>query len=381
MTARDLDLLIPWCSRLPNNEPQDWYVNAAGLLHSVHVGFGLLDCTRLPILAQSWTAVGPLCITRTGSGPKITQDWSKRQAVVPSSSNFTHINSTDDIVNFLKDLGISEQNHKKVAELRKGFETVLNLNVTDTSGTLSGELDSELCHVRLVEKVVVHIQWKQLCRGTTIIWLQSPSGTQTTLLTARPLDYYSGPVSMTFTSVAHLGEPIDGVCAVWEIVSGDDPWMYNFDPENTKQSAQYTPIGGVPFQKFRRKCSVAKQIVAVFMYKTVHAATVPLVQKPTGKCANSIIHEYPDTLRGVVYHIDLEFWGTTEEDSSYEMNAHLLSGLITPIGWRAREMGKGKKLAIDEINSVYEFQRELAFNFTHHFIEDHLPTKSTPMSA
>lgn len=69
--------------------------------------------------------------------------------------------------------------------------------------------------------------------------------------------------------------------STWEIISGDESWVYSFDPETKQQSAQWTPVGGAPPQKFRRERSVAKQMVAVFVAKTGHVATVPLVQQRT----------------------------------------------------------------------------------------------------
>ena len=68
---------------------------------------------------------------------------------------------------------------------------------------------------------------------------------------------------------------------VWEILTGDESWIYCFDPETKQQSSQWTPVGGAPPQKFRRERSVAKQMVAVFVAKTGHVATVPLVQQRT----------------------------------------------------------------------------------------------------
>ena len=68
---------------------------------------------------------------------------------------------------------------------------------------------------------------------------------------------------------------------VWEVVSGDESWIYSFDPETKQQSAQWTPIGGAPSLKFRRECSVAKQMVACFVAKTGHVTTILLVQQRT----------------------------------------------------------------------------------------------------
>ena len=68
---------------------------------------------------------------------------------------------------------------------------------------------------------------------------------------------------------------------VWEIVSGDETWVYSFDPETKQQSAQWTPAGAAPPVKFRRERSVAKQMVAVFVARTGHMATIPLEQQRT----------------------------------------------------------------------------------------------------
>ena len=68
---------------------------------------------------------------------------------------------------------------------------------------------------------------------------------------------------------------------VWEVVSGDETWIYCFDPETKQQSAAWTPIGNAPPQKFKRERSVAKQMVAVFVAKRGHVVTVPLETQRT----------------------------------------------------------------------------------------------------
>ena len=50
--------------------------------------------------------------------------------------------------------------------------------------------------------------------------------------------------------------------AVWEIVSGDETWVYCFDPETKQQSQQWIPVGQRPPQKFVRSRTVAKQMIA-----------------------------------------------------------------------------------------------------------------------
>ena len=69
--------------------------------------------------------------------------------------------------------------------------------------------------------------------------------------------------------------------AVWEIVSGDETWIYSFDPETKQQSQQWTPVGQKPPQKLARCCTVAKQMIAVFVSRVGHVATIPLATQRT----------------------------------------------------------------------------------------------------
>lgn len=114
----------------------------------------------------------------------------------------------------------SKYSYRYFTTLKAGDETRVTLNVTSNVGKVKGLPEGDPCIVDIVEKVVVHIQWAQLCRGTTAIWLESPGGTQTTLLNTRPLDRYSGVVSTTFTSVAHLEESHLGSWSVGVSCSG-----------------------------------------------------------------------------------------------------------------------------------------------------------------
>lgn len=86
---------------------------------------------------------------------------------------------------------------------------------------------------------------------------------------------------------------------VWEIVSGDESWICSFDPETKQQSAQWTPVGGAPPQKFRRDRSVAKQMVATFVSKTGHVVTIPLVTQRTVTADWYVNHCLPKVLEAV----------------------------------------------------------------------------------
>ncbi|VDP89709.1 unnamed protein product [Echinostoma caproni] len=69
--------------------------------------------------------------------------------------------------------------------------------------------------------------------------------------------------------------------AVWKIINRDETWVYSFDPETKQQSAQWAPVYGVPPYRIRRERSVITQMLAVFMTKNGHVATVPPVQQRT----------------------------------------------------------------------------------------------------
>lgn len=82
-------------------------------------------------------------------------------------------------------------------------------------------------------------------------------------------------------------------------------------------------------------------------------------------CSNSKIDELEDPLRGVVYHIDLEFWGTSEAESGFAKNKEMLQPLFSPIAIKTRKEGRGRKLEEFEVKEQFLFQRELAYNFTY----------------
>jgi histone-lysine N-methyltransferase SETMAR len=69
--------------------------------------------------------------------------------------------------------------------------------------------------------------------------------------------------------------------STWEIVSGDETWVYTFDPESKQQSAQWTPVGSSPPSKLMRSRSVAKQMVAVFVARSGPVVLVLLVTQRT----------------------------------------------------------------------------------------------------
>lgn len=68
---------------------------------------------------------------------------------------------------------------------------------------------------------------------------------------------------------------------VYDIVTGDETWIYRFDPESKRQSSVWVfPEESAP-QKCRRSRSVGKKMVASFFSLTGHVATVPLEDRKT----------------------------------------------------------------------------------------------------
>lgn len=69
--------------------------------------------------------------------------------------------------------------------------------------------------------------------------------------------------------------------AVFDILTGDESWIYCYDPETKRQSAQWVfPSEELP-TKVKRGRSVGKKMVASFFGKTGHYATVVLEDQKT----------------------------------------------------------------------------------------------------
>ena len=68
---------------------------------------------------------------------------------------------------------------------------------------------------------------------------------------------------------------------VSHIVTGDEIWIYMFDPETKQQSSQWLPKGAPPPLKFRRSRSCQKKMVATFFTISGHLATVQVASQCT----------------------------------------------------------------------------------------------------
>lgn len=69
--------------------------------------------------------------------------------------------------------------------------------------------------------------------------------------------------------------------AVYNIVSGDESWIYSYEPERKHQSAVWVFEGEIKPTKVVRSRSVSKKMVASFVSKTGHVATIPLQERRT----------------------------------------------------------------------------------------------------
>ena len=68
---------------------------------------------------------------------------------------------------------------------------------------------------------------------------------------------------------------------VWDIVTGDETWIYQYDPETKQQSSVWVFEDEDPPVKYMRSKSAGKQMIACFFAKSGHVATVPLEDRKT----------------------------------------------------------------------------------------------------
>ncbi|CAH1999392.1 unnamed protein product [Acanthoscelides obtectus] len=68
---------------------------------------------------------------------------------------------------------------------------------------------------------------------------------------------------------------------VYNIFNGDESWIYCYEPENKRQSAVWVFQGEEKPTKVIRSRSVSKKMVAPFVSKAGHIATIPLTEQRT----------------------------------------------------------------------------------------------------
>ena len=68
---------------------------------------------------------------------------------------------------------------------------------------------------------------------------------------------------------------------VWDIVTGDETWVYQYDSETKQQSAVWIFLDENPPVKLKRNRGASKQTIACFFEKFDLAATIPLEVRKT----------------------------------------------------------------------------------------------------
>ena len=103
---------------------------------------------------------------------------------------------------------------------------------------------------------------------------------------------------------------------VYDIVTGDESWIYQFDPETKRQASVWSFPGEHPQQKFKRSRSVGKKMIASFFGKTGHVETISLDDRCIGNAdlyVNQCIPKLLDSWRekrpitglcGLLWHHD-----------------------------------------------------------------------------
>ena len=84
---------------------------------------------------------------------------------------------------------------------------------------------------------------------------------------------------------------------VRDIVTGDETWVYQYDPETKQQSAVWVFPDENPPVKFKRNRNASKQIIAYFYAKFGHVATIPLEDRKTVTADWYVNHCLPKVLQ------------------------------------------------------------------------------------
>ena len=92
----------------------------------------------------------------------------------------------------------------------------------------------------------------------------------------------------------HMLRQFDGGSPrVWDIVTGDKTWVYQYYPETKQQSEVWVFPGGNPPVKFKRNRSGSKQMIACFFAKFGHVATIQLENRKTSTADWYVNHFLP----------------------------------------------------------------------------------------
>ncbi|KAL5965204.1 Furin-like protease kpc-1 [Taenia solium] len=175
LTPRDVNALLALSGRIPSPSALDFGINGGGLLVSHACGSGLLNAVRMVKLARQWKPLGQrrLCLLHHG-------EWRK------GNKDFGEFNSTPPPSRFKRTL------------------------FSGRSTKFTFEFGPATCGVEVLEMVRVAMQWTSVHRGSTEVFLTSPSGQVANLLLSRPRDHYNGHSQMVWKSLIHTGESCYG---------------------------------------------------------------------------------------------------------------------------------------------------------------------------
>ncbi|XP_050390100.2 furin-like protease kpc-1 isoform X1 [Patella vulgata] len=169
LTWRDVQHIVIQTARIPSID-DSWIINGAGLHVSHKFGYGVMDCGKMVQLAQTWNNV-PEQHT--------------------CSYNKTNVN-----------LKIGSRRH------------------IESDIFVDGCKDDSSRRIDRLEHVQIHVKLNHNRRGDIQIFLTSPAGTKSEMLSPRSRDDFKGEFSFTFMSVHTWGEFPSGL---WKLEIYDNP--------------------------------------------------------------------------------------------------------------------------------------------------------------
>ena len=87
--------------------------------------------------------------------------------------------------------------------------------------------------------------------------------------------------------------------STWNIVSGDETWVYESDPETKAQSSVWLFPGDTPPLKLKQSMSTSEQMVASYIAQTGYITAIPLEERRT-VTADWYVHQcLPQVLHAV----------------------------------------------------------------------------------
>ncbi|TNN12242.1 Furin-like protease 1 isoform 2 [Schistosoma japonicum] len=169
LTWRDLQYLVVYTARPDGLYSDDWHVNGVGRRVSHAFGYGLMDAAAMVDLALNWTSVPP-------------QRVCEAQAPMTGSP-----------------ITIRQMSKENLALTTDGCES---------AAVLAGDLSHRVVHL---EHVQAKVTLSSTQRGEIELWLTSPAGTVSQLLSKRPKDIdVAGFHAWPFMSVHYWGELANG---------------------------------------------------------------------------------------------------------------------------------------------------------------------------